>query len=128
MTRHDPHRDEAILAFIDGWWTDHGFGPSVRDIARGVGLASTAAAQHWIVKMAKAGTITHDPALARSIRVVRDGDDLRALLAEHLCRSQHGLRPRRNPPCKTHRMSADYLVYLLNESDRRRSPLRLVAA
>ena len=130
MTRHDPDRDARILTFIEDHTADFGFPPSIRAIGKAVGLASTSSVHHHLLQLEQAGRITREHGVARAIRVAKaeDDRDIGHMLAEHLCRSQHGLRPRKVTPCRNHLRSAEHLVYLLNECRWIESPVRLVVA
>lgn len=70
MTLHEADRAEQIVDFIRAFREDHGYCPSVREIAIGVGLASTAAVHHHLVSLRDRGVIEFEPGTARSIRVM----------------------------------------------------------
>ncbi|MEA2545859.1 MAG: repressor LexA, partial [Chloroflexota bacterium] len=48
MTKHDADRKARILDFIAATLRTRGFPPSVREIAKAVGLASTSAVHHHL--------------------------------------------------------------------------------
>ena len=48
MTKHDAERKVKILDFIAATLRARGYPPSVREIARAVGLASTSAVHHHL--------------------------------------------------------------------------------
>lgn len=61
---------DSIVAFVDGYIADHGFSPTVREIAAGVGLASSSTAHKHLRALALEGRLTYDPARPRTIRPV----------------------------------------------------------
>jgi SOS-response transcriptional repressor LexA len=63
-------RRDAILAFIDDWWREHGQGPLYREIAEGVGLATAASVMHHVRILAAGGCVELDRHTPRTIRVV----------------------------------------------------------
>lgn len=58
MTKHDPHRREAIVGFVAGYVKEHGYGPSVREVMRAVGLRSSSAAYHHLRALREARVLT----------------------------------------------------------------------
>ena len=55
MTRHDAERKVKILDYIAATLRARGFPPSVREIARAVGLASTSAVHHHLQILEREG-------------------------------------------------------------------------
>ena len=67
-------RQRLVLETISDYWTTYGYAPSVRDIARLVGLVPSAAA-YQLGQLEAAGRITRTPRISRSMRVVQqDGE------------------------------------------------------
>ena len=62
-------RDEILQAIAD-FWTENGYGPSVRNLAEMVGLSSTATVQSHIYALQAQGKIAREPGLDRTIRIV----------------------------------------------------------
>lgn len=62
-------RQELVLATIGDYWTTYGYAPTVRDIARLVGLVPSATA-YQLGQLEAAGRITRTPRTPRSMRVV----------------------------------------------------------
>lgn len=60
---------DNIYQFIIAFTERHGYGPSVRDIATGVGVKSTNTANYWKVQLRKEGLIDYQPGISRSIVV-----------------------------------------------------------
>ncbi len=54
--------DNAVAAYIDQFWREHFRSPTVRDIARGCNISSTAVARNVIERVAqrRGDTILHD--------------------------------------------------------------------
>jgi repressor LexA len=62
-------RQELVLQVIGDYWTTYGYAPTVRDIARLVGLVPSATA-YQLGQLEAAGRITRTPRIPRSMRVV----------------------------------------------------------
>lgn len=62
--------DAATLEWIKLYISRKGYPPTVREVARGLGLVSTSTAFYHIEKLVKQGHIRRDPGIARSIVVV----------------------------------------------------------
>ena len=115
MTRHDPERADHILGYIEDFITEHGYGPSVREIARAMGLASTSAVHHWLRKLREAGRLDWSEHQARTLSVRRPSlDDLTTERIELAwCLSTHGAKPPKVRPCKRHRLMAEWLAEIV---------------
>ena len=61
-------KTEQILEFIREFCTSHGFGPTIREIGRGVGLQSTSTVAGYLNRMTRDGLITSIPGTSRSIQ------------------------------------------------------------
>ncbi len=67
-------RDETATRYVEavaGHWRDHGYGPSIRDIASRLGVKSPGSVHLTIRKLIEAGSLTHEPGRPRTIRVAR---------------------------------------------------------
>ncbi|MFH9345750.1 hypothetical protein [Streptomyces globisporus] len=51
-------RQEAVLAVIRSWLTEHGHGPTVREIGARVGLSSTSSVAHQLTQLEKRGLVS----------------------------------------------------------------------
>ncbi|MFJ9986397.1 hypothetical protein ACIQUD_20595 [Streptomyces globisporus] len=51
-------RQEAVLAVIRVWLTEHGHGPTVREIGARVGLSSTSSVAHQLTQLEKRGLVS----------------------------------------------------------------------
>ena len=69
MTKHDAERKVKILDFIAAMLRARGYPPSVREIARAVGLASTSAVHHHLQILAREGYLERGAAQSRAIRL-----------------------------------------------------------
>ena len=69
MTKHDADRKTRILDFIAATLRTRGVPPSVREIARAVGLASTSAVHHHLQILERDGYLERGASQARSIRL-----------------------------------------------------------
>ncbi len=62
-------RRRHICAFISEFAARHGYGPTIRQIGAGVGIASTAAVMYQIHALERLGAIRREPGVSRSILV-----------------------------------------------------------
>lgn len=62
-------RADAILHFIDSYKAEHGYAPTIREIAAGVGLASASTVHGHLVRMEKKGLITRKELSSRAIAI-----------------------------------------------------------
>ena len=69
MTKHDAERKIKIIDFIAATLRARGFPPSVREIARAVGLASTSAVHHHLQILEREGYLERGAAQSRAIRL-----------------------------------------------------------
>lgn len=67
MTKQDQQRADKILAYVRSYSTEHGFPPSVREIAIAVGLASTSAVHHHLTKLQEAGRLQKQATRSRAL-------------------------------------------------------------
>ena len=67
MTKQDQQRADRILAFIREAVSEHGYPPSVREIAEAVGLASTSAVHHHLTKLEKDGRLNKEATRSRAL-------------------------------------------------------------
>jgi len=69
VTRHDAERKLKILDYIAATLRARGYPPSVREIARAVGLASTSAVHHHLQILEREGYLERGAAQSRAIRL-----------------------------------------------------------
>lgn len=62
---------ERIVAFIAEFWADHGYAPSLRDVAEAVGERSVSPVFFHLRLLAAAGRVAYAPGKSRSLRVVQ---------------------------------------------------------
>ncbi len=74
MTRHDAERKQKILECIAQAVADHGYPPSVREIADSVGLASTSAVHHHLIALERGGLLERGTHSSRALRLTRRGE------------------------------------------------------
>lgn len=68
-------KQKEVLAFIEGFIREHGFTPSYREIASGLGLSSPSTIHQHIQALCEKGVInTGEDGCARSIELVDAGD------------------------------------------------------
>jgi repressor LexA len=77
-------RQEAVLDAINTWATEHGYPPSLREIGRAVGLASTSSVSHQVHSLERLGYLRKDPHRPRCYALTRLAhDDEEPLLGGH---------------------------------------------
>jgi repressor LexA len=69
VTKHDADRKVRILDYIAATLRARGFPPSVREIAKAVGLASTSAVHHHLLILEREGYLERGAAQSRAIRL-----------------------------------------------------------
>ncbi len=69
MTRHDVERRQRILDCIARTVQEHGYPPSVREIADAVGLASTSAVHHHLIALERDGLLERGTHSSRALRL-----------------------------------------------------------
>ncbi|HEX9270108.1 MAG TPA: transcriptional repressor LexA [Candidatus Limnocylindria bacterium] len=67
MTKQDQQRAERILTYIRETIEEHGYPPSVREIAEAVGLASTSAVHHHLTKLEREGRLQKEATRSRAL-------------------------------------------------------------
>jgi repressor LexA len=69
VTKHDAERKTRIIEYIAATLRARGYPPSVREIARAVGLASTSAVHHHLQALEREGFLERGAAQSRAIRL-----------------------------------------------------------
>jgi SOS-response transcriptional repressor LexA len=64
-------RMQAVLAFIRDYHAEHGYAPSIREIATGLGL-SISNAHRYVRRLKDLGRLTYTEGIARSIVLRRE--------------------------------------------------------
>lgn len=70
LLKQGKDRRAAILKFTRAYIRKNGYGPSVAEIADGVGLASKTAVRHHLEILQDEGKVTVTPGVYRSLRLV----------------------------------------------------------
>ena len=95
MTKHDAERKVKILDFIAATLRARGYPPSVREIARAVGLASTSAVHHHLQILEREGYLERGAAQSRAIRLTPTAAIRLGLTERARPAGDDGGRPRR---------------------------------
>jgi repressor LexA len=66
-------RQKMFVQFIDKFIKDNGYSPSVREIARGMGLSSTASVKNMLDRLTESGALKRAGNIARSLETHRAG-------------------------------------------------------
>jgi len=69
VTKHDAERKRRILEFVAATLREHGYPPSVREIAEAVGLASTSAVHHHLQVLEREGYLERGASQSRALRL-----------------------------------------------------------
>jgi repressor LexA len=69
VTKHDALRKKRIIEYIAANLREHGYPPSVREIATAVGLASTSAVHHHLSALEREGYLERDATQSRALRL-----------------------------------------------------------
>ncbi len=60
-----------VLEVVEEYWTLHGFGPSIDDIRKGIGLRSKSGTHKAMGKLLATGYLSRVPGITRSWKVAR---------------------------------------------------------
>jgi repressor LexA len=63
-------KTDTTLAFIESYIEERGYPPSYREIAKGVGLASTGSVSDQLNRLVSEGRLSLTPGVARGMRVL----------------------------------------------------------
>lgn len=79
MTHDDRHaqltaREEQLLEVLVDHVTDHGFQPSMRELARAVGLRSASTVHHYVTSLEAKGYVRRPQGRPRAIEILRGHD------------------------------------------------------
>jgi repressor LexA len=96
VTKHDALRRQRIVEYIAATLRDHGYPPSVREIAAAVGLASTSAVHHHLEALEKDGLLEREATQSRAIRLTPTAALATGVGGDLLARGTAG-RPRSLP-------------------------------
>ena len=75
MTKHDSERSQRILSFINETIRARGFPPTVREIAKSVGLASTSAVHHHLRALENEGLLEREATQSRALKIVGPAEE-----------------------------------------------------
>ncbi len=65
-------RQQEIFDFVKQYVSDHGYPPTVRDIGKAIGLASSSTVHAHLANLEKLGMLRRDPTKPRAIEVLKD--------------------------------------------------------
>jgi repressor LexA len=65
-------RQQEIFDFVKQYVSEHGYPPTVRDIGKAIGLASSSTVHAHLANLEKLGLLRRDPTKPRAIEVLKD--------------------------------------------------------
>ena len=71
IQRKSREQAEAIVASISGYWADHGYAPTVREIRDGCGISSNSVTAYHLGILQGMRKVQWAPGRARTLRVVQ---------------------------------------------------------
>ncbi|PLX65752.1 MAG: repressor LexA [Denitrovibrio sp.] len=66
-------RQQKFIKFIESFIRDNGYSPSIREIAKGMGLSSTASVKKMLDRLADSGLLNRSGNIARGIEIPEKG-------------------------------------------------------
>ena len=96
-------RQQEIFQFIKRYAAKYGYPPTVREIGKAVGLASSSTVHAHLANLEKYGVLRRDPTKPRAIELLFDKAKKVVGTADGPCRSSAGSRPARR--CSRRRTS-----------------------
>ena len=66
-------RTAQILAYIAQYRDEHGYPPSLKEIADGCEISSTSVVRYWLDRLQAAGRLTWQPGQSRTLRLTPAG-------------------------------------------------------
>jgi repressor LexA len=72
-TTSDKRKVKEVLTVIHGFIDEHGFSPSMRELAPMFGVRSLSAVKHWLSKLKRLGYISYSTYQARTVRLTKEG-------------------------------------------------------
>lgn len=76
MGKQKTKMQEKILEFCKAYFKEHGYAPTIREIASGVGLKSTSSTMVWMDKMYDGGVIASEHrGFPRAFRIVETDEN-----------------------------------------------------
>lgn len=73
MTKHNPNRRDEVKQFVVEFTREHGFGPTVREITKAVGLSSPSSTLHHLDVLEQSGDIKRTRNRARTVVAMEEG-------------------------------------------------------
>ena len=64
-------QQQRVLTFLEGFLSEHGFPPTLREIGEAIGLSNVSAVRGHVAALEKKGYVAKTPEKARSISIVR---------------------------------------------------------
>jgi SOS-response transcriptional repressor LexA len=64
-------RQSEVAEFIRQWWTEHGYGPSLADLAGGLAISKPTALE-TVRRLKRLGVVKYTPKTARSTRLAQN--------------------------------------------------------
>ena len=64
-------RQKKIVSFIEQWFSDYDYAPSVRDIQIGCDISSTSVVQYNLDKLKSLGILKSHSEVSRSLRLIQ---------------------------------------------------------
>ena len=79
MTNEIKATDNQIRDFISGYWSEHGYAPSIREICRGLGYQSPSTMKVRLTRMREKGLVDYVDHTPRTLRVTKQEQGREAL-------------------------------------------------
>jgi SOS-response transcriptional repressor LexA len=71
MTTYRHHDRSGLLAYVERYIAEHGYGPTLREVQAACGLSSTSVAAYNVHRLVDDGALCYAPGIARSLTLGR---------------------------------------------------------
>lgn len=82
MAKDLPERQRKVLNCIEGYVSEHGFPPTVREIGDAIGVNSTSLVSYYLKRLEERGLISREPSMSRAIQLTSPTTEINVEISE----------------------------------------------